>query len=173
MDVYWNEFVSRPVYVVAAVAALSLAWYLLTRPRWNLPPGPRPLPLIGNVFQVSMGKEWLQYAQWGKEYGAHHILQEDSDQADHIAGPIVYLNFLGERVFVLNSQQAATDILEKHMNTYAGRPQNMVMASELYVLPLPPAASRHVMPTPPTASAGTAPSRSTPAARSTPSSVGS
>ena len=94
-------------------------------------------------------------------------------ESDYRTGPIVYLNFLGERVFVLNSQQAATDILEKHMNTYAGRPQNMVMASELYVLPLPPVASRHVMPTPPTASAGTAPSRSTPAARSTPSSGGS
>ena len=46
-------------------------------------------------------------------------------------GPIVYLNFLGKRVFVLNSQQTAYDILEKNMNVYSGRPQNMVMASDL------------------------------------------
>ena len=67
-------------------------------------------------------------------------------ESDYRTGPVVYLNFLGERVFVLNSQQAATDILEKNMNAYAGRPQNMVMASELYVVsPLPsvPSPRRH------------------------------
>lgn len=49
-------------------------------------------------------------------------------------GPLFCLHFLGERLFVINSREVAADILEKNMNIYTGRPQNMVMASELYVL---------------------------------------
>lgn len=50
-----------------------------------------------------------------------------------MAGPIFTLNFLGQRVFVLNSHKVVSDMLEKNMKAYAGRPVNMVMASELYV----------------------------------------
>ena len=52
---------------------------------------------------------------------------------DVSTGSILYLSFLGERVFVLNSQQAAIEILERNMNVYSDRPRNMIMASELYV----------------------------------------
>ncbi|KIP07466.1 hypothetical protein PHLGIDRAFT_13173 [Phlebiopsis gigantea 11061_1 CR5-6] len=110
----WSEIVHNPVFVLAVFAILPCYWFLSTKSRWNLPPGPKPLPVVGNVFQIPKGHEWLQYARWGKEYG-----------------PILYLNFLGQRVFVINSQQAAADILEKSMNTYSDRPRNMVMASEL------------------------------------------
>ncbi|TBU28336.1 cytochrome P450 [Dichomitus squalens] len=100
--------------VTAFIALATLSWLALSKKRFKLPPGPKPLPVIGNVLQVPKGYEWLQYARWGREYG-----------------PILYLNFLGERVFILNSQQAAVDILEKNMNVYSDRPRNMVMASEL------------------------------------------
>jgi hypothetical protein len=48
-------------------------------------------------------------------------------------GPIFCLNVFGDRIFVLNTLQAAADVLEKNMNIYADRPTNIVMASELYV----------------------------------------
>nr|VWO98258.1 Cytochrome P450 monooxygenase CYP52X1 [Ganoderma boninense] len=100
--------------LIIVAVIVSFSWMVFARRRWNLPPGPKQLPLVGNVFQISREYEWLQYATWGKEYG-----------------PVLYLSFLGERVFVLNSQQAGVDILEKNMNVYSGRPRNMVMASEL------------------------------------------
>ncbi|KAM5545443.1 hypothetical protein V8D89_000481 [Ganoderma adspersum] len=100
------------LFTVAVI--LTFSWMIFARRSWSLPPGPKRLPIVGNVFQLSRGYEWLQYARWGKEYGS-----------------ILYLSFLGERVFVLNSQQAAVDILERNMNVYSDRPQNMVMASEL------------------------------------------
>ena len=57
----------------AAVLALGSAWivYLLSRMRGGtpLPPGPHPLPLIGNVFQIPQKDEWPIYEAWAKKYG--------------------------------------------------------------------------------------------------------
>jgi len=34
-----------------------------------LPPGPKRLPLIGNLLNVPRSFEWEAYARWGKEFG--------------------------------------------------------------------------------------------------------
>jgi len=35
----------------------------------SLPPGPKPRPLVGNLFQVPRRSPWKQFAQWSKLYG--------------------------------------------------------------------------------------------------------
>ncbi len=37
--------------------------------RGHLPPGPKGLPLIGNVFDMPKSKEWLTFAKWGEQWG--------------------------------------------------------------------------------------------------------
>ena len=34
-----------------------------------LPPGPKGLPLIGNVLDMPTQKDWETYAQWGDTFG--------------------------------------------------------------------------------------------------------
>ncbi|KAI0035650.1 hypothetical protein K488DRAFT_18409, partial [Vararia minispora EC-137] len=91
-------------------------WLVRTwRKSWNLPPGPRPIPFFGNILQLPREMQWLTYYKWARQYG-----------------PIVYLRFFNERVFVLNTQAAANDILQKKSATASSRPDNMVLASDLY-----------------------------------------
>jgi len=54
------------------IACIVLAVFLQTRRRvypLPLPPGPRPLPFLGNVLQLDAKQPWLTYTAWGKTYG--------------------------------------------------------------------------------------------------------
>ena len=37
------------------------------------PPGPRPLPLIGNLFDIPREFSWLTYTQFSKKYGMMYL----------------------------------------------------------------------------------------------------
>jgi hypothetical protein len=61
---------------------MYLAVQYLRRRRANpnglpLPPGPpRPIPWIGNAFQLTDHKPWLQFDEWTKQYGKFPSLTE-------------------------------------------------------------------------------------------------
>ena len=45
-----------------------------TSPAFPLPPGPKPLPFIGNVLDVPLTRQWLVYSQWAERYGTWPVL---------------------------------------------------------------------------------------------------
>ena len=38
------------------------------------PPGPRPLPIIGNLLDIPMESSWLTYSQLAKKYGTSYYV---------------------------------------------------------------------------------------------------
>ncbi|KAH9165237.1 cytochrome P450, partial [Lactarius sanguifluus] len=70
----------------------------------KLPPGPRGLPLIGDVVHIT-DQDWLTAPQRMADYGE-----------------MMYINALGTGVLVVNSQRVAVDLLEKRSNLYSDRP---------------------------------------------------
>ncbi|KAF8142815.1 cytochrome P450 [Mycena galopus ATCC 62051] len=92
----------------ASLAFGTAFYYILSRrnrSRLPLPPGPRKLPLVGNLLDIPADLAWEKYMEWSKEY--------NSD--------IIHLNLAGQSVIVLSSLEAAEALLEKRSNLYSDR----------------------------------------------------
>ncbi len=61
---------------------LAVGFYIWSNIRrvWSLslPPGPRGLPFLGNVFDMPVEKPWLTFKRWADDYG------ENSNKASNI-----------------------------------------------------------------------------------------
>ncbi|KAJ7501807.1 cytochrome P450 [Mycena galericulata] len=112
-------FLDIPGAIPCAALVLGAALYHVfsrnkCRSRLPLPPGPRKLPLVGNLLDVPATFEWEKYMQWSKEY--------NSD--------IIHLNLAGQSVIVLSSLEAAEALLEKRSALYSDR-SDLPMVNEL------------------------------------------
>ncbi|KII83024.1 hypothetical protein PLICRDRAFT_47437 [Plicaturopsis crispa FD-325 SS-3] len=101
-------------------ATLCIAFLWLRRRRQSpyyalpLPPGPKPLPILGNILQMPTRSEAQVYDKWGREHGSS----------------LIHLNIAGTPMIVINSAETANDLLERRSLIYSGRPST-VMAFEL------------------------------------------
>ncbi|PCH43300.1 cytochrome P450 [Wolfiporia cocos MD-104 SS10] len=103
--------------VALVVAVLLFVVYIYSQfsySRKRLPPGPPPIPLLGNIHQLPAKYQEKTFAQWGQTYG-----------------DIIYARFFTRSTVVLNSVQSARDLLDKRSAKYSGRPHS-VLQEELY-----------------------------------------
>lgn len=65
----FSTFTMDPA-IYLSVFALLLTYYIWRRNDSKmLPPGPMPLPLIGNMLDLTAKELWLRAHEWGKKYG--------------------------------------------------------------------------------------------------------
>ncbi|KAJ7586754.1 cytochrome P450, partial [Mycena floridula] len=95
------------IFITGVTVVLGL-WLLCRyerRVRLPCPPGPKGLPLLGNIA-IPSEHQWLRFAELTKEYG-----------------DIFSLTVLGKKIIVLGSVKAVTDLLEKRSVDYSSRPE--------------------------------------------------
>ncbi|KAH6893745.1 cytochrome P450 [Coprinopsis sp. MPI-PUGE-AT-0042] len=89
---------------LALVSGALVVKVLRSRLRPPLPPGPKGLPLIGNVLQLPTQEPWKVYNEWAKEYG-----------------DLVYLEALGQPILVINSLPTINALLSSRAHNYSHR----------------------------------------------------
>lgn len=101
--------------LVGLFVALALyAWSRSSkRSALPVPPGPKPVPLLGNIFDLTAKELWLRVTGWSKQYG-----------------DIVYIHLLGQGLVFCNTYEVAQDLLEKKGSIYSDKP-HLIMAGEL------------------------------------------
>jgi hypothetical protein len=56
------------LFVLVCVFVASV-YLLRSGERKHRPPGPSPLPILGNLFDIPTAAPWRVYAEWKKKYG--------------------------------------------------------------------------------------------------------
>ncbi|KIJ57255.1 hypothetical protein M422DRAFT_238853 [Sphaerobolus stellatus SS14] len=92
-------------YAWILAAASFIYYFLKDRHKLPLPPGPKPLPLVGNVFDMPTSYQYIKYAEWGDKYG-----------------DVAHVTAFGKHIILLNSIKACTELLEQRSAIYSDRP---------------------------------------------------
>ncbi|MCJ1409174.1 hypothetical protein MMC19_003252 [Ptychographa xylographoides] len=75
-----------------------------------MPPGPTPIPFIGNKLDLPKSKPWIKFQEWSKIYGP------------------IYTIWIGRRpTVIISDPNIAVDLLEKRSNKYSSRPRFVAM----------------------------------------------
>ncbi|KAJ4019711.1 hypothetical protein NW766_003469 [Fusarium irregulare] len=90
------------------VGAALTVLYIRTRPQKNLPPGPKPLPFLGNLRDLPDGTT-PEYQHWIK--------------FKDLYGPLSYVSILGQSLVIIHDRDIANTTLEKTSTKTSGRPQ--------------------------------------------------
>jgi hypothetical protein len=57
-------------YILGAIALLYGIRWRRNRSTLPLPPGPKKLPFVGNLFDLPSERQWEAYLKWSKEFSA-------------------------------------------------------------------------------------------------------
>lgn len=109
---------SSTIFALAGMTAMGIllvnyAVKRLTGSSLPLPPGPRRLPVLGNLLQMPTSHAFLTWQEWSREYG-----------------PVLYLNVLGMHIVALHTVKSAQDLLARRGARYSDRPR-LFLAGEL------------------------------------------
>ncbi|KAK7688955.1 hypothetical protein QCA50_007646 [Cerrena zonata] len=92
--------------IPAALVAIFVALLLkrLTRKSLHLPPGPKPLPIVGNLLDMPSGASWAEFSPMSKQYG-----------------DIMYFKVINQHTIIISSVEVAADLFEKRSTIYSDR----------------------------------------------------
>lgn len=102
----WASF----ILAIPLVALLHDVWVW-----FRMPPGPTPIPFLGNKHQLPQSKPWIQFQEWSKTYGP------------------IFAIWIGRKpTIVISDPVIAVDLMEKRSIKYSSRPRMVAMGEILW-----------------------------------------
>lgn len=95
--------------LLAGAALLTYAVIFVGRRERTLPPGPKTLPIIGNLHQIPTKGSYLTFTKWAKQYGGIFSLK---------LGPATAI--------VLTDRKYVKQLIDKKSSIYSDRPHSYV-----------------------------------------------
>jgi cytochrome P450 len=97
-------------FVIPIATLLHDAWIW-----YRMPPGPTPLPFIGNKNQLPKSKPWIKFQEWSRIYGP------------------IFTIWIGRKpTIVISDPNIAADLMEKRSTKYSSRPRMVAMGEILW-----------------------------------------
>jgi hypothetical protein len=117
---------ARYDFILAVVVGFSGLTLVVLRAqagkrRLPYPPGPKRLPVVGNLFSMPSQEEWITYKKWSEESGVRSRLHLVPANWPMSGSDIIHADILGSHFVILNSIKAANDLLEKRSSIYSDR----------------------------------------------------
>lgn len=121
--------ISDSAFIIATVFAFSIGWFTL-RQKPNakpLPPGPKPLPIIGNAHQLPAMDDHAGFRKLRKIYGITRIISLALLGIEVHVGDVVHFAVAGQHILMLNSPRTVFELLEKHGGIFSSRPASQII----------------------------------------------
>lgn len=99
-------FFAPTVALITGILLILYKWFEVLILRGRLPPGPFPLPLFGNVFQLPKEKQWCRLEDWSKAYNSPVITFWEGSQPQ----------------IVCNDAWSISELCDRRANIYSSRP---------------------------------------------------
>lgn len=123
---------SAAIFCLAAIFLLK--YYFLQnhgKAHLPLPPGPPGDFVIGHVRIIPQTHPWNTFKAWMKDFGLCNLVARDVIES-HFIGEVIYIHAFGKPIVILNSFEAAKNLLDRRGAIYVDRPR-LVLIQELYV----------------------------------------
>lgn len=96
--------------------------------RTRLPPGPSPLPIVGNLLDIPREFSAKAYQPLVDMYGACTVFPGRLGRADMGLGDVVYLDAVKQSIVILSTYAVASELLDKRSAKYSERPSSVMLS---------------------------------------------